>query len=85
MDLTQLSTISALSDSVTIEQLDDVKIVRVRHSKAEAAISLHGGHDSAEGRTLGARVVPTGANSPHPPLHTRCSSLRSAEQGCPFW
>ena len=44
MNLTHLSTISVLSDNVTIAQLDDVKIVRVLHEKAEAAISLHGGH-----------------------------------------
>ncbi|MCP3697762.1 MAG: D-hexose-6-phosphate mutarotase [Aliivibrio sp.] len=44
MNLTHLPTISVLSDSVTIAQLDDVKIVRIIHDKAEAAISLHGGH-----------------------------------------
>ncbi|OCH15457.1 MULTISPECIES: D-hexose-6-phosphate mutarotase [unclassified Aliivibrio] len=44
MNLTHLPTISVLSDSVTIAQLDDVKIVRIIHNKAEAAISLHGGH-----------------------------------------
>ncbi len=44
MNLTHLPTISVLSDSVTIAQLDDVKIIRVLHEKAEAAISLHGGH-----------------------------------------
>ena len=57
MDLTQLSTISALSDSVTIEQLDDVKIVRVRHSKAEAAISLHGGHVLSFKPTQGEELI----------------------------
>ncbi len=44
MNLTLLPTISVLSDSITIAQLDDVKIVRIIHEKAEAAISLHGGH-----------------------------------------
>lgn len=44
MNLTHLPTISVLSDYVTIAQLDDVKVVRILHDKAEAAISLHGGH-----------------------------------------
>lgn len=44
MNLTHLPTISVLSDCVTIAQLDDVKVVRILHEKAEAAISLHGGH-----------------------------------------
>ncbi|WP_375322106.1 D-hexose-6-phosphate mutarotase [Aliivibrio logei] len=44
MNITHLPTISVLSDSVTIAQLDDIKIVRIIHEKAEAAISLHGGH-----------------------------------------
>jgi len=44
MNLTHLPTISVLSDCVTITQLDDVKVVRILHEKAEAAISLHGGH-----------------------------------------
>lgn len=44
MNITHLPTISVLSDCVTIAQLDDVKVVRILHEKAEAAISLHGGH-----------------------------------------
>ncbi|KQA27630.1 aldose epimerase [Vibrio metoecus] len=44
MDLYSLNTVTALSDCVTIVQQDQVKIVRVIHDKACAAISLHGGH-----------------------------------------
>lgn len=44
MDYSTLPTITALSDCVTIAQLDEVKIVRIQHGKATAAISLHGGH-----------------------------------------
>ncbi|MCE4934050.1 D-hexose-6-phosphate mutarotase [Aliivibrio fischeri] len=44
MNLTQLPIISVLSDNVTVAQLDDVKVIRVIHDKANAAISLHGGH-----------------------------------------
>ncbi|CAM4190478.1 D-hexose-6-phosphate mutarotase [Vibrio agarivorans] len=44
MDYSTLPTVSALSDCVTIAQLEDIKIVRVQHEKASAAISLHGGH-----------------------------------------
>ncbi|OEF27680.1 D-hexose-6-phosphate mutarotase [Vibrio rumoiensis] len=44
MNLNSLPIVSVLSDHVTIVQKDDVKIVRVQHPKAEAGISLFGGH-----------------------------------------
>ncbi|HGF7508524.1 TPA: D-hexose-6-phosphate mutarotase [Vibrio cholerae] len=44
MDLLSLKTVTTLSDCVTIAEQDQVKIVRVIHDKARAAISLHGGH-----------------------------------------
>ncbi|CAM2888139.1 D-hexose-6-phosphate mutarotase [Vibrio rarus] len=44
MDVYQLPPVAVLSDSVTIAQLDQIKIVRVMHEKANAAIALHGGH-----------------------------------------
>ncbi|MCW8328316.1 D-hexose-6-phosphate mutarotase [Photobacterium sp. SDRW27] len=44
MDLRNLSTISVLSDAVTICEFQGIKIVRVIHDTAEAGISLHGGH-----------------------------------------
>lgn len=44
MDLLSLKTVTTLSDCVTIAEQDQVKIVRVIHDKASAAISLHGGH-----------------------------------------
>lgn len=44
MDLRNLSTISALSDAVTVVEYQGIKIVRVIHDQAEAGISLHGGH-----------------------------------------
>lgn len=44
MDLRNLSTISVLSDAVTICEFQGIKIIRVIHDTAEAGISLHGGH-----------------------------------------
>ncbi|MBD1574921.1 D-hexose-6-phosphate mutarotase [Vibrio sp. S11_S32] len=44
MNLNGLPIISVLSDCVTIVQKDGIKIVRVKHDKAEAGISLFGGH-----------------------------------------
>ena len=44
MDLRNLSTISALSDAVTVCEFQGIKIVRIIHEQAEAGISLHGGH-----------------------------------------
>ncbi|WP_162046765.1 D-hexose-6-phosphate mutarotase [Vibrio taketomensis] len=44
MDLVSLPTVTVLSDNVTIAQKDQVKIVRIQHEKANAAISLLGGH-----------------------------------------
>ncbi|PSW21029.1 D-hexose-6-phosphate mutarotase [Photobacterium sanctipauli] len=44
MDLRQLSTLTALSDAVTICEYNGIKIVRIIHEAAEAGISLHGGH-----------------------------------------
>lgn len=44
MDYSTLPAISALSDCVSIAKLDDIKVVRIQHEKATAAISLHGGH-----------------------------------------
>ncbi|QIL84724.1 D-hexose-6-phosphate mutarotase [Vibrio sp. HDW18] len=43
MDLHALNTVAVLSDCVTIAELDQIKIVRIMHDKASAAISLHGG------------------------------------------
>ncbi|WP_325893407.1 D-hexose-6-phosphate mutarotase [Grimontia sp. NTOU-MAR1] len=44
MDVKQLPTLAVLSDYVTVCQLDGLKVVRVIHPKATAAISLFGGH-----------------------------------------
>ncbi len=44
MDLKSLPTLTALSDSVTIVEKDNVKIVRVIHDKATAGIALFGAH-----------------------------------------
>tara|TARA_Y100001956_G_C4098814_1_gene176591 strand:+ start:58 stop:942 length:885 start_codon:yes stop_codon:yes gene_type:complete len=44
MDLKTLPTLTALSDNVTIVEIDQVKVVRVIHEKATAGIALHGGH-----------------------------------------
>ncbi|USD66054.1 D-hexose-6-phosphate mutarotase [Vibrio sp. SCSIO 43136] len=44
MDLTTLPTLTVLSDCVTIVEKDQVKMVRVMHDKATAAVALHGGH-----------------------------------------
>ncbi|UJF19851.1 D-hexose-6-phosphate mutarotase [Vibrio sp. SS-MA-C1-2] len=44
MDIFSLPTLTYLSDNVTICQLNDIKVVRVNHPLAQAAISLHGGH-----------------------------------------
>ena len=44
MNLTHLPIISTLSDCVTVVQKDQAKIIRIQHAKAEAAISLFGGH-----------------------------------------
>lgn len=44
MTLRHFPTVSVLSDNVTIIEKNGIKIVRVIHEKAEAGISLHGGH-----------------------------------------
>lgn len=44
MNLTHLPIISTLSDCITVVQKDQAKIVHIQHPKAEAAISLFGGH-----------------------------------------
>ena len=44
MDLSTLPTLTVLSDNVTIVEYEGVKLVRVIHDKANAAISLFGGH-----------------------------------------
>ena len=44
MDLNTLPAVAVLSDNVTIVEVDSVKVVRVIHDKANAAISLFGGH-----------------------------------------
>ncbi|NOH98427.1 D-hexose-6-phosphate mutarotase [Vibrio sp. 99-70-13A1] len=44
MNLSNLPALSVLSDNITIVEKDGVKLVRVIHDKATAAISLHGGH-----------------------------------------
>ncbi|MPW35439.1 D-hexose-6-phosphate mutarotase [Vibrio sp. B1Z05] len=44
MDVYQLPAVTVLSDNVTIAQHEQLKIVRVIHEKARAAITLHGGH-----------------------------------------
>ena len=44
MDLSTLPTLTVLSDNVTIVEHEGVILVRVIHDKANAAISLFGGH-----------------------------------------
>ncbi|KJY83115.1 aldose epimerase [Vibrio galatheae] len=44
MNLSTLPALTVLSDNVTIVEIDQVKVVRVIHDKASAAIALHGGH-----------------------------------------
>ena len=44
IDIFALPTVNALSDCVTLCQLDNVPVIRVNHPKAKAAISLFGGH-----------------------------------------
>lgn len=44
MDLLTLPALTVLSDSVTIVEVDQVKVIRVIHDKASAGIALHGGH-----------------------------------------
>ncbi|MEZ9522930.1 D-hexose-6-phosphate mutarotase [Enterovibrio norvegicus] len=44
MDVKQLPTLAVLSDYVTVCELDGIKVVRVIHPKATAAISLFGAH-----------------------------------------
>ena len=44
MNLTHLPIISSLSDCITVVQKDQTKIIHIQHPKAEAAISLFGGH-----------------------------------------
>ncbi|MEZ9724333.1 D-hexose-6-phosphate mutarotase [Vibrio splendidus] len=44
MDLSTLPTLTVLSDNITIVEHEGVKLVRVIHDKANAAISLFGGH-----------------------------------------
>ncbi|WP_394142274.1 D-hexose-6-phosphate mutarotase [Vibrio chagasii] len=44
MDLSTLPALAVLSDNVTIVERQGVKLVRVIHDKANAAISLFGGH-----------------------------------------
>ncbi|MEJ2763262.1 D-hexose-6-phosphate mutarotase [Photobacterium sp. MCCC 1A19761] len=44
MDLRNLSTISVLSDAITVCDYQGIKLLRIQHPQAEAGISLHGGH-----------------------------------------
>lgn len=44
MDINRLPIISVLSDKVTICQLEGIAVIRVIHPKANALISLFGGH-----------------------------------------
>ncbi|MEZ8386324.1 D-hexose-6-phosphate mutarotase [Vibrio splendidus] len=44
MDLSTLPALAVLSDNVTIVEHEGVKLVRIIHDKANAAISLFGGH-----------------------------------------
>ncbi|WP_407332603.1 D-hexose-6-phosphate mutarotase [Enterovibrio sp. 27052020O] len=44
MDVNQFPTTAVLSDYVTVCELDGIKVVRVVHPKATAAISLFGAH-----------------------------------------
>ncbi|PWI35053.1 D-hexose-6-phosphate mutarotase [Vibrio albus] len=44
MELRKLPAIAVLSDNVTVIEKEGIQIVRVIHDKAEAGISLHGGH-----------------------------------------
>jgi glucose-6-phosphate 1-epimerase len=44
MDLSSLPTLTTLSNNVTIVEHEQIKLVRVIHDKATAAISLFGGH-----------------------------------------
>ncbi len=44
MNLLSLPTVSTLSDSISIVEKDQIKIVRIIHDKATAAVSLFGGH-----------------------------------------
>lgn len=44
MELLSLPAISVLSDCISIVEIDDVKVVRIIHDKATAAISLFGAH-----------------------------------------
>ncbi|MDC0611537.1 D-hexose-6-phosphate mutarotase [Vibrio sp.] len=44
MELQSLPAISVLSDSISVVQVDQVKVLRIYHEKATAAISLFGAH-----------------------------------------
>jgi glucose-6-phosphate 1-epimerase len=44
MDFQTLPTLTHLSDCVAIVEKDNIKLVRINHAKATAAISLFGGH-----------------------------------------
>jgi glucose-6-phosphate 1-epimerase len=44
MDLTSLPALTVLSNNVSIVEYQQIKLVRVLHDKASAAISLFGGH-----------------------------------------
>ncbi|WP_337969382.1 D-hexose-6-phosphate mutarotase [Vibrio pectenicida] len=44
MDLKTLPALTALSDKVTIVEIEQIKVVRIIHEKAIAGIALHGGH-----------------------------------------
>lgn len=44
MDIYSRPALSALSDFVTTCQIENLKVVRIQHPKAKAAVSLFGGH-----------------------------------------
>lgn len=43
MNVKQQSTQTVLSDYITVEKLDDIKVIRITHPKATAVVSLFGG------------------------------------------
>lgn len=44
MNMQELTTLNALSDHVSVCEIDSVKVIRIHHPKATAMISLFGGH-----------------------------------------
>ena len=44
MDLNTLPPLTVLSNSISIVEVDQVKLIRIIHDKATASIALHGGH-----------------------------------------